>query len=364
MTILRAICLYLMMTWAALAQEPFWIETMGSAPIGNGHTQSDARRHALAEAIIVAGMAGGSDLRGYSVLDKGRILSDRAFMRPMGMVHRYEIARENRAGQYWQVSIRALVGPMQNGPCAERRHITVNAYRPAIRVSPTAPAWADGFARDLGSDLISNIAAHPDFSLEQMMAKTDARKISAQRLSYDYASLTGGVRVTSPADHTLNVSVQFDVRPKQGGQSDLHANVELVVKTKDFPADTRTIHSAFVIKEPGLLERWTGSKRARAIDHLAQDINTQLNAALTDIACRPPVAKIQFEGGELYVNLGARHGVEAYSLGFVSGFARDLQAFEVTRVSDKRAVLRPIGALQDMTRYRDCTLHFLKTRLP
>ena len=124
MMILRAICLYLMMTWAALAQEPFWIETMGSAPIGNGHTQSDARRHALAEAIIVAGMAGGSDLRGYSVLDKGRMIA-------MGMVHRYEIAHENRAGQYWQVSIRALVGPMQNGPCAERRYITVNAYRPA-----------------------------------------------------------------------------------------------------------------------------------------------------------------------------------------------------------------------------------------
>ena len=146
-----------------------------------GHT-SDARRHALAEAIIVAGMAGGSDLRGYGVLTRAH-LSDRAFMRDgNGTPLR---TRENRAGQ-WQVSIRALVRPMQNGPCAERRHITVNAYRPAIRVSPTAPAWADGFARDLGSDLISNIA-HPDFSLEQMMAKSDARKISAQRLSYDYA---------------------------------------------------------------------------------------------------------------------------------------------------------------------------------
>lgn len=362
--ILRTICFYLSMTWAALAQEPFWIETMGSAPIGNGHTEADARRHALAEAIIVAGMAGGSDVRGYSVLDKGRILSDRAFMRPMGMVHRYEVSRENRAGQYWQVSIRALVGPMQNGPCADRRHITVNAYLPAIKVSPTAPSWADAFARELGSGLISHIGQHRDFSLEQIMANSDARQISAKRLSFDYASLTGGVRATSAADHSLNVGIEFSVRPKQGGQSVMHADVALTLKTTDFPADTRHIHSAFVIKEPGLLERWAGSKRARAIDHFANDIAAKLNAILTDMACQPPVAKVQFDGGDLYVNLGARHGIEAYSLGFVSGFARDLQAFEVQSVSDKRAVLRPVGALQDLTRYRGRNVHFLKTRLP
>jgi hypothetical protein len=79
------------------SQDPFWTHAIGVAPISGGDIVM-ARRQALAEALIVAGMAGGSDIRGVSMLDKARIIHDKIIMRPTGRVYEYRVIEDRQNG--------------------------------------------------------------------------------------------------------------------------------------------------------------------------------------------------------------------------------------------------------------------------
>lgn len=358
-----AILLCLIVT-PVTASDAFWTQAMGVAPVSSAAQVTAARRSALAEALIVAAMAGGADIRGHTVMDKARIQADRMVMRPNGRVHRYEVIEDRQNGSYWQITIKALVGPDQGGACQDQQRFVVNAYRPQVRVDPSAPAWAGQLGGEIANMVLDTVETHPNFDLVQMLADTDKKQMSAERRGFDYTALTRGTRVSAKTDHSLSIDIHLTSRGNGLGGSDLWAVIDIALYSPARPAARQSVAAKFPYKYVAGFDRITGAKRNAAHDYLRRATYTSVQQALSGFACQAPTATLRRAGGDYHVDLGVRHGLTAGALGFISDFSKSLQPFEIVSLNQNSAVVRPIGAVANAARYDGAQVTFLKARLP
>jgi len=345
-------------------QDTFWTQAMGVAPITGGDIVT-ARRQALAEALIVAGMAGGSDIRGVSMLDKARIIHDKIIMRPTGRVYEYRVIEDRRNGNYWQMTLQALVGTDGAGLCAQDQSYVVNVQMPVVKVSPNVPAWADPLGNQIANLVVAEIEKHDNFRLGQILTTTDLRPMSQHRRSFDYTALTQGVRATDRSDHLLQSQVTLKYLPDTtyGGKY-LQAEISLWLNATDRPMQRAKILRAVRVEQAAVLKPITGSYRNAAYAAIQQAISADLGENLSRMACQAPVATARYENGALQVNLGRNHGLDQQYLGFVSGFSDSLYPFVIKSLTDTSAEISLLGSQGNLANFDGQSVSFLRARLP
>ena len=350
--------------YVAVAQDRFWTQAMGVAPI-SGDNIVQARRHALAEALIVAGMAGGSDVRGVSMLDKARIIHDKIIMRPTGRVHEYHVIEDRRNGKYWQMTLRALVGPDGDGLCAQDQSFVVNAKMPVVQVAPNVPAWADPLGNDIANLVVAEIDKHENFRLGQILTTNDLRPMSQHRRGFDYTALTQGVRATDNSDHLLQTQIKISYLSDsaQGGKY-IQAEIGLWLDATDRPMQRAKIARSVQIEQSALLKPVTGSYRRSSYNSIKQALANDLMTELSRMSCQPPVAVARYRDGVLRVNLGRNHGLDQDYLGFISGFSNSLYPFVIKSLSDTGSEISVLGPAQDLAAFDGQSVSFLRARLP
>ena len=126
-----------------------WIEAWGHAAPARGESQDSAKRRALIDALVNAGLQGGATIRGYTFMDKSNIVADRALMLAKGRVMRHKILSSNFDGNLWQVRVQALVGPVPAGYCGSKRSLVISAHAPTYRMSPHVPAFTLPMAQEV-----------------------------------------------------------------------------------------------------------------------------------------------------------------------------------------------------------------------
>lgn len=351
----------LLISQSSTAQEDrFWVEAVGMAPMQSA--QSLARRHAIAEALLSASLSGGASMQGYSVLDKTRVVADRFMMRPTGTIIRYEMVSEGQSGKYWQVKLRALVGPTVEAYCDESRSLTVAMYPPSVHVSPYAPAWSQQLVANASNALGSAIEKHPRISVDAVSHLPENKVVSAQRAGFDYTSLTRGRVQVSAADHGVQIAGKSEVLKDNNGTKYLQVSFTFTRTQGGSPVASDKISSAIVLKQALISERLNGSKRKQAETQITRDLLLKANKILAGWTCRPPIARLAVRGNDIEVPLGSRHGLSKTSLAFLAEPTSNMDVFEIVSLNSKSAKLRAISPSRDINQFHNKEVRFLRTK--
>lgn len=326
------------------ADKAGWIEVTGSAPVGGDADLASARRKAVADAILAAALAGGSEVRGHSVLKDTRLTSDILVVRPVGRVLEHRIVGESRNGPVLQVRLLARVGVAQPGECPDRRRLMLTAWAPAIRVSANAPAWAETLGRTLAADLIGTAERHP--AVGELVRATNRSGRKAAGDGFDYVALTRGANRVAAGGHELALDLSIGAR--DGGLA-----LELRMALRSPTGETITDDHRATVRLPGpsLLGRAAvllEDDRQRLADRLARGAAPALGTMLERAGCQGAFARLAIAKGRIEVPVGRDHGLTRTSLAFTTDRDHTVTMLEVAALSARHAVLRPLDPGQGL----------------
>lgn len=340
-------------------EDRFWVEAVGMAPMQK--SQSLARRHAIAEALLSASLSGGASMQGYSVLDKTRIVADRFMMRPTGTIIRYEMISEGQTGRYWQVKLKALVGPTIETYCDENRSLTVAMFPPSLYVSPYAPAWSQQLLANMVNKVSGQVDKHPRIMVDARSNRAEQDLVTPQRAGFDYSALTQGTIQMSAADHGVQIAGKAEMLKDASGSHLLEISIVLSRTQGGRTVESNTVSSRVLLKRAMMTERLNGSKRKQAEAQVSQEISRAAAKVLDTWTCRPPVARLVVNGSDIQVPLGSRHGLSQTSLAFLAEGSASLDVFEIVSLGRKSSKLRAISPSANLSSFNNKEVRFLRT---
>ncbi|CUH66544.1 hypothetical protein TG4357_02477 [Thalassovita gelatinovora] len=341
LTLLLALIYLIGLPLAASAQA-VWVEVIGHAVAANAKDKPAARRRALADALIAAGMAGGVSMKGHTVVDRGRVVRDLTMMRAAGRVLRYDNLGEAWGGNTIQIRLRALVAPLEGPACGARRHLVLVALPPDIRVSPNAPAWAAQLGAELYNDALARLDRKRSVTLDKVLARGQKPISSTKNTSMSYASLTRGDVRLQGGDTQL--ATWFDINTEygdgKGRQLVIRVQIQLIEGTGQITE--RTLSNAVKIPGSGPISSALGAKRPKLKSQLAKGYSEILEGLIDLATCTPVAAHVVRSGGKLSVPVGSRQGLTRGALAFTENPASDFEALEIIKLGRDSAVLRPL----------------------
>ncbi|SPF80059.1 hypothetical protein [Pseudoprimorskyibacter insulae] len=339
-------------------QKPLWIVASGHSFVSGQNDTDSARHRALAEALIAAGLAGGTELAGYSAMGMGHITGDFLIARPTGKILRYEIRSARLDRSQWTVEVRALVGPAPDLGCAPRRTLVLSAEPPRINVSPQAPAWTEQIASEAAKDLYDIIRRHPAFELERI-ATSFAPSNSPIRADMSYLNLTRGTVRSTPGDHLFRPEFRVDAIASGSGYT-----LQLTADLSFTEPSGRTLRRKIVRTAPmpqGLtMDATLGRGRTAATTKLTNNLRRDMNEALDLVACEPPRARLTQDGRRLTVPIGRKHGLRQTHLAFIETRDSAFDVLEIVNLQNGTAELRPLDPTRPVPSFAGKTVEFLE----
>lgn len=333
------------------------VEVIGSAIIHGPSDIDAARRRALADALLSAALAGGAAVQGHSAMSMARMTSDVLIVRPLGRVLRFEVLAQQQSGQYWQVRIRARVGPPMVGHCHDRRALVLTVYPPEVRVAPEAPAWAETLAHQIVAELIRQTQQRPEVA--ELVLAGGLPGADPARDQSSWRSLTQGSNRVAPGGHGLQM--RLSIAP-QNRQLMLALQLRL-----EGPAQEQMLreHLAEIrLPGPSLLGRTAPPAlhdRARLAHDLGRGAVPALQALMRDAGCQPVRAVIRQEGGVLAVSAGRVHGLTRAALAFTTDRDHSVEMLEITALSDRQVRLSPLDPTRSPASFAGRSVRFLDT---
>ena len=339
---------------------PRWIETTGIAfPQGPADRES-ARRRAMADALLQAALAGGADLRGHSVQDKGRITADLLILRPVGQVLEFRVLQETRQPDRIELRISALVGPQGTGRCTPRP-LTVTMFAPQIHVSTGAPAWAGPLADQVADRLRRQIGRTSGVTVDRIVSAPAPLSGAAPR---GHAGLNPDLVRLAPGDYGLVADIR--IGPVAAGQSGRALRLDLTLDLRESSGAANPAHLQADVRLPGTsaLGR-VGVLAQPGRDALARDLTRDLEPALEQLVqrvrCKPLEARLQVGPRGLAVDLGRRHGLGQGAIAFTSDGDGSTEMLEIVRLDDAHALLRPLDPQRPAAALAGRRVRFLDT---
>lgn len=318
-----------------------WVEVIGHAVANGSKDKPGARRRALADALISAGMAGGVQMKGHTVVDKGRVVRDLTMMRAAGRVLRYDRLGEAWSGNTIQVRLRALVAPLEGPACGTRRNIVLVAMAPDIRTSMSAPAWASQLGAELYNDAMARVSRHDAVTVKHVMGMGQQPVSPKKITSFDYNALTRGHIHTHPGDTQLITYFDVDTEVIKGSEHlILRARLQLIEGTGQ--RTERELSNAVKLPGRGPMTNAIGKRRHKLKASLEEGF-TEILEGLMDLAtCTPVAAHVARSGKTLSVPVGRAQGLSRAALAFTENPASDFEALEIVKLQGNRATLRPV----------------------
>jgi len=350
------VCLSMAIPASVLADTTQQVQATGHAYVTSAADKEAARRRAIGDALIWAGLAGGASLRGHSVQNMSRMTTDLTIMRPTGRILSHKLISAQLKDGLWTVTLLAEVGAMPAGACASRRHTTVSSTPPVVRVHPSAPAWTAQLAREFSHSIVDALTDHPDVSLERIAATP---RVAAAGASFDYTALTRGQQTSAAAgDHRLSQEITVTTR---GGKINLA--IDLKLTGPDGKTSRRTITREANLPSGGMSGYLSGNTRSATETALTAGLDAELKSWLDGLSCEPPVARIVMANGDLSVPLGRRHGLTRASLAFVDDPNDNFGLLEIVKLGNRSAELRPLDPTRSAQSFDGLRVYFLEAGL-
>jgi hypothetical protein len=340
-----------------------WIEAWGHAAPARGESQDSAKRRALINALVNAGLQGGATIRGYTFMDKSNIVADRALMLAKGRVMRHKILSSNFDGNLWQVRVQALVGPVPAGYCGSKRSLVISAHAPTYRMSPHVPAFTLPMAQEVYKDMLYTIERNPATRLERVMASTGRESSTVRASGMDYSSLTRGTAPSSvPGDHVLRVTFNGDVALQNGMQT-VVLNIDIDMRESNGNIRTHRIQRAAPVPKNTTLHGLTLRTRTTTEALLLRGVGDEFNQVLSALGCEPPAARVDYASNTLSVPVGARHGITRGALAVLEDPNDSFGLLEITKLENNRAVLHPLDPTRSASSFAGRLVYFMEAGL-
>lgn len=356
--VLKAVgfCLAMALPGAVLAQATQKIEATGHAYVTSAADKDAARRRAVGDALVWAGLAGGASLRGHSVQNMGRITADLTIVRPTGRILNHKVMSAQLKDGLWTVKILAEVGAMPAGACASRRNMMVSAAPPIIRVHPSAPAWTQQLAREFAHSIINALTEHPNITLERI---AESPRVATAGAAFDYTALTRGQQTIAAAgDHRLKQQITVTARS---------GKIQFAVDLHLTGPDGQTSHSQILreakMPKGGMTGYLSGRTRSATEKSLTQNLYGELKSWMDGQSCEPPVAQIAMTSQGLTVPLGRRHGLTRGSIAFVDDPNDNFGLLEIVSLGNRQAELRPLDPTRSKQSFDGRRVYFLEAGL-
>lgn len=341
-----------------------WVEATGFASVSGSINRDTARRQALADALFTASLAGGADINGHTVTSMGKVVSDLTLMQPRKRILKYSIVDSSFQSGTWRITLKALVGPADQGPCHRRRILSLTAYAPIIRVSHEVPAWVLPLADTLAAAMVSALDNRPETNVR---LATGQARLAGQRStlpdSFDFTALTVGKVRTAKGDLAFQTEIAFAMEAR-GKRLRLDMDIKFYRGQSRTPVASQRVTNVVPIRGIGPLHglrELTRPKRAATIRKLTKNSDKALKTIIVGLACSPLAATVHVSNGQITVPVGRRHGIRPGSLAYTTDTAGKYTLFDIVSLGDTRSVLRPLGSDQLAKEFDKRSIQFLET---
>ena len=329
--------------------ENLTVEVTGQAA-ESGLGRATTRLRALEAALIEAAIMGGADINGYSATSNGILVSDRLILRPALRILDYSILSEGESGGFYRVQLRAVVGDPPVAivdSCARRSELDIMTYPLRLKIDPMTPAWVETLGPELRDRIDAAIGARPSVSLTQSNNTGAMPGRSAQvGLDMDYAALTSG-RTVSQRPPAGTLTYRADIALRMQGRNSLL----LVLESRLIDTDTNAIRAHSLFEQAvrlganlplRALNVLAARDRTTITEKLLVGIDAHIESMIDTYACRPLEGTLALSGDRLTLPFGSKDGLTRHHLAFSEGEATPYILFEIDRLADHSAVLRPI----------------------
>lgn len=360
---MRAALLSLLVLLAAPlhAAESLWVEATGYGFLAGGDSDA-ARRRAVADALLAAALAGGSEVRGHTAVDRSVVTSDLLIVRPVGRVLQHEVTAIRQTGDQVAATIRARVGIESGGQCDSRRRLAVTAYGPDIRVSPEAPAWAEPLATEVVAEMLDTLSRHPSIS-SLRITQRPLPGLTPSREAVDYVSLTQGSARLGAGEHAFVPSLRIGVEGT-GQRSDLVLRLDLNFVGGQGEVMQRRVERRVTLPGVSPLGRLAIAlqpDRAAMVAKLTAGLDDDFTAMLDSESCKPVVARLAVGGGRITAPFGTRQGLSRGSIAFTVDRDNTTELLEVVSLGSDRVELRPLDPHRPASAFDGRPVRFVET---
>ncbi|WP_230426456.1 flagellar assembly protein T N-terminal domain-containing protein [Paragemmobacter aquarius] len=357
--------LVLFMVFAAPVRAgDLWIEATGFAVQSGAEDQASAKRRAVADALLMAALSGGADVRAHTAVDRSVVTSDMLIVRPVGRVKEHRLLSAVRNGDTWQVTIQARVGLGAEGACQSRRRMAIAAYAPQIEVSPYAPAWAVPLAQEVANDLVRQVQRHP---MVEVVRVTDRAlpDMTEARERLDYTVLTRGSVRLGAGEHGFVPVIRLDVGAA-GRRAALELQMELVLIGGNGEVTRAVVARQVALPGPSVLGRAAVLVEPNR-RQMAAKLTAGLDRAMTELldveTCKPVLTHLAVSGGAISAPVGRRQGLTMGAIAFTADGDASTEMLEVTGLSANGVTLRPLDPNRPARAFAGRPVRFVETGL-
>ena len=361
--LLASVFFFLAFLSEAHAQDAVWIETEGHAFVTSPHDVDSARRRALADALLNAALAGGAIVQGHTVVNLAVVERDLLIVRPMGRVMRHEIIDMSRMGDMWRMKIRAMVGNGGLMDCQFPNTLNVTSYRPNVRVSPYAPAWAEPLAADVVQTLYGVLDRHPSTGAFRLTDRIMPVGLSSARDERSYQTLTQGSVRLMPGDYGFIPDVEIDV-VAEGRRKEVILTLHMALHDHNGQIVSQSsTQRSIKLAGPSIFGNAAviaQATRMQMATDLTRGLDREFNDFLRVQSCTPLAARIQKAGNDLIVTVGKRHGLSRGAIAFTTDSNDTVEMLEIVSLNDRQATLRPMDPTRSLSHFNGRTIRFIE----
>ena len=332
---------------------------------GSGDTGS-ARRRALADALLSAAQAGGSDVSGYTATSNGTVTGDFALVRTRFRIVKYVVTGEKKSGKTWRVSVRAVLAPPSATLCERRQMLPITAYAPRFQISPQSPAWSVPMAEQVFTGLLDALEAHQSVRLTRATNRNRSHS-NSEGLGDDfsYAALTTGNVRTVKGDWAFEPEIIVGVAPKGfGKQLTLEIQVKLYRGAASHPSFTKSVQRTVPLPRASTnsVLTLTRPNRTKLVGELTEGLEASFAEALDALSCAPIKAKLKVSGSTVSIDVGSRHGLTPGDLAFTKDASGSTTVLEIAKLGKSRTVLRPLDRNLSLRSFAGRPIEFVQVK--
>ncbi len=359
---MRFVLLWLLLVASPLRAADLWIEATGFAVQSGAEDAASAKRRAVADALLMAALSGGADVRAHTAVDRSVVTSDLLIVRPVGRVKEHRLISATQTGDTWQVVIEARVGLGPEGDCQARRRLVISAYAPQIDVSPYAPAWAVPLAQEVANDLVRQVQRHPSVEVVRVTDRP-LPDMSAAREQVDYTVLTRGSVRLGAGEHGFVPVVRLEVGGS-GARAALELHLELVLIGGNGEVTRQEVERSVALPGPSLLGRaavLVEPDRRQMAAKLVAGLDRAMTALLDVETCKPVLTRLEVAGGAITAPVGRRQGLTKGSIAFTADGDASTEMLEVTGLTAQGVTLRPLDPGRRVQDFAGRPVRFFET---
>ena len=348
-----------------------FITSTGRAALNSPEETDLARRRALEDALYLASLEGGAKINGFSAIDTGTNLTENFVVRPSSKILDYSIIKEVIKETHYEITIKAVIGSLNNQNCKNNNILNLIAYKPNLYLSNDSPSWLASLLNNVFNDIINEIENKDNIELSKALdVELNSTLLKNTNDEYDYTSLTTGRIRTEAGSFAYVTTIEMYIDTKSGSINnetflimDISSNLYEGFTYKKSSSKSHKISLKLNNQSPwrtiNVLSKPSKKLIAEALKKAA---TKHTDALFSELDCQPLQANLIFDTqiNKLNVNLGKKHGLSLNSIAFTKGSNTPWVIFKVENLGKNNAILSPIDPRRDIKKFDGKIVEFLE----